>query len=326
MKNPLVSIVLPVWGVSSYVRQSFTSLLVQTYRQIEYIVVNDCTPDDSMEVIKQVQSSHSERDVKIFHHEKNKGLGASRATGLKHASGDFIICLDSDDFFEPSFIEDMVNSSKEFNSDIVICDYKVTYRNRERYIRQYFEGTGMDLCKEILAGGLQGFTWNKLIKRNLYLDCGICFLEGLNMWEDIAVIPRVCYFAKKVSYVPKAFIHYNQLNVNSYSTNKLSLNSLNNIISAVEIDISFLSDHPIKNQEVVLNSFKLRAKLFCLVNSKGCQRRDFNKLYPETKAVCFKQRLHPVYYNFIHIAAYFKFYFMIDFLWFMINYFRKYIK
>lgn len=325
MNQPLVSVIMPIWGVEKYIRHSLDSILNQTYSNIEYILVNDCTKDSSMEIVQELLDieKYKEKVVCIYTHDKNRGLAASRNTGLNHSKGKYVICVDSDDYFEPLFIEKMVICAEYNSSDIVLCDYFVTYLNYERYVKQRFVGTGVELCKLLLDGKLQGFTWNKLIRRELFEKHGISFTEGVDMWEDMSVIPCVSYYARNVSCVPQAFIHYNQTNVNSYSTSRLSERSVENIKKAVEIISSFFSSSSKGIDVRYLDSLKLRAKSVCLVNTRGKARKEVSRLYSELNMKCFAMLITPIYCNFILIAALFKMFMLIDFIWFGICFFRK---
>lgn len=321
MKQPCVSVILPVWGVEAYISRSFASLLDQSYDNIEYIVVDDCTSDRSIDIIQSMLDEYDNRSnsVRIVKHDRNRGLAAARNTGLQAASGEFLLFLDSDDYFEKTYVADMIEYARSKSCDIVICDYFISYVEHDFYKSQQFNGDGKGLCSEILLGRLQSFTWNKLIKRSLFVDNNITFIEGVNMWEDVSVIPRVAFFASKVCHIPKAYVHYNQRNQNSYSTNRIPVKSLYNIRSVVDCLSNFYAEHPLDKADDLMSVFKLRAKFYYLVNSKGALRKEFNSLYPETKLYCFKKRLHPIYSNVIHVAAFLNLYFLIDWIWFLIN-------
>lgn len=316
MNRPLVSVVIPVWGSVLYVKRTFTTLFEQTYGNIEYIVVNDCTPDSSMQIIESLLDLYPSRksQVQIVSHCKNLGLAAARQSGLQRAIGDYIIFVDSDDYFEPFFIKEMVKKAQDTESDIVLCDYYTSYAFKELYVSQKFEGVGVDLCRAILLGTRQGFVWNKLIRRRIFVEHNINFYSGVNMWEDISVTFRASYYSSKVSYVPMALIHYNQENQNSYSVNRVSAKSLEDMIRVVEIVSDFFVTHTLKDKNDILTKLKLRAKFYCLINADKKSRKRFNELYPEIKWHCFYKSLHPIYANVILIAASLNFYSVIDFI------------
>lgn len=330
MNFPLVSIVFPVWGVEAYVRTSFMALMEQTYPRIEYIIVDDATPDQSMEVIAEVMESYPGRrkDIRYIKHEKNRGLAAARASGLSIAQGEYVLFLDSDDTFAAEMVSEMMDCAQKSRCDLVLTDYIISYKGTERYISQSFSGDGKDLCKRILSARLQGFLWNKLIRRTLFTEHGIDFVPGVNMWEDLTVVPRICFYAAKIAYLPKAYVYYNQQNIYSYS-NTLSDRSIDNIIQTVAIIDDFISCRSGTSEEFAeaLNLFKLRAKFYCLTCTKGKRRSQLNSLYPETKTFYFFLKASPFYSTLIHVAGYFRLYFLIDMVWYTINRLRSiYIK
>ena len=101
-KFPLVSICVPIYGVEKYIERCAVTLFEQTYDNLEYIFVNDCTTDDSMAILEEVISRYPARSsaVRIIAHEKNRGLAAARNTTVENCTGEFILHVDSDDYIE----------------------------------------------------------------------------------------------------------------------------------------------------------------------------------------------------------------------------------
>ena len=122
-----VSILVPVYNVSDFIERCLHTLFRQTYPNIQYIFVDDCSPDRSVEIIQDVLKDYPQRkdDVKIIKHEKNRGLAAARNTGLENAEGDFILNIDSDDFIELDMVELMFGKTKEEEDNIVVCDFNI---------------------------------------------------------------------------------------------------------------------------------------------------------------------------------------------------------
>ena len=120
-----VSICVPIYGVEKYIERCAISLFEQTYKNIEYIFVNDCTQDNSIDVLKSIIEKYPVRKncVRIINHERNKGLGAARNTAITNATGMFIMHVDSDDYVEKDIVERLVKKQNENNSDIVTCGY-----------------------------------------------------------------------------------------------------------------------------------------------------------------------------------------------------------
>ena len=133
--NVKVSVCIPVYGVEKYIERCARSLFEQTMAEgIEFIFVNDCTKDRSIEILEQVLSEYPQRkeQVKIIHHKKNGGLVAARNTGLKHATGDYIIHCDSDDWVDLNMYEAMYNKAIETNADMVYSDFYINTPYREK--------------------------------------------------------------------------------------------------------------------------------------------------------------------------------------------------
>ena len=131
-----VSVIVPIYNVSRFIKRCAESLLNQTLDDVEFIFVNDSTPDDSVDILKKVISDYPDRNTMIINHEVNKGLPAARNTGLKVASGDYIFHCDSDDFVEPTMLNDLYNLACDEKADIVWCDWYLTFEKNERYMKQ----------------------------------------------------------------------------------------------------------------------------------------------------------------------------------------------
>lgn len=131
MNNVRVSIIVPVYNVEKYIERCLKSLVNQTLKDIEIIIVNDDTPDNSMNLCQEY--AKKDNRIKIFN-KKNEGLGLTRNYGINQASGEFIAFVDSDDFVEKNFYEKMYESAIRNNSDIVFAEYKIyTYNNEIKY-------------------------------------------------------------------------------------------------------------------------------------------------------------------------------------------------
>ena len=134
-KNPLVSVIVPIYGVEPYIEKCARSLFEQSLENMEFIFVNDCTPDKSVEILRQVIEDYPRRylQIQIIEHEENRGLAMARNSGLLIAKGEYIIHCDSDDWVELDMYEEMYEKALEKNADIVICDYYAEYSNKRIY-------------------------------------------------------------------------------------------------------------------------------------------------------------------------------------------------
>ncbi len=211
-----VSVIVPVYKVEAFVDRCFRSLMEQTLQDVEFIVIDDCTPDRSIAVIRDVMKDYPWRDVQIVSHKENKGLPSARNTGLAMAKGEYVFHCDSDDWVEPDMLETLYDTAEKEDADIVWCDWFLSFGEKERYMRQPSYSTPLEALKGMLSGVMKYNVWNKLVRRDLYVDNGIAFPDGYGMGEDMTMM-RLFSCARRVAYVGKAFYHYVKLNSNAFS-------------------------------------------------------------------------------------------------------------
>ena len=204
-----VSVIIPIFKVRNFIERCVCSLFEQTLTDVEYIFVDDASPDDSIDILKACIERYPERkeQVQILVHEQNQGLPAARNTGLAVATGEYVFHCDSDDFVEKDMLEEMYMAAKGKDVDMVYCDFYLSFEKNERYMSNPAYETAEDMFKQGLLGGNMKYNvWNKLVRRSLYTDNGITFPAGHAMGEDMTMI-RLAACAKSVAYVPKAFYH-----------------------------------------------------------------------------------------------------------------------
>ena len=267
----LLSILVPIYGVEKYIERCATSLFEQTLQDhIEFVFVNDCTKDNSIVKLQNLLKKYPHRipQVKLLNHDRNRGLAASRQTALNHAIGDYVLTVDSDDWLELETCEELLNAIKETECDIFIFDYIADYEHKHIYCRQNVASNGCDCLKLLLAGKMHGGTCTKLVKKSLYLENGISYIEGLNMFEDISVVYRLFFCARSVGYRKRAFYHYYQGNQNSYCT-KLSIASQENMLQIMDMMSCYFRENNVADEVwTYFKSFKVRVFILLLTASE----------------------------------------------------------
>ena len=201
--SPKVSILVPVYNVEAFIERCAVSLFEQTFDDIEYIFVNDCTPDNSIEVLKKVIEKYPNRNshIKIIHHKTNRGLAGARNTGIQNATGDYILHIDSDDYIELDTVRLLYNSALNNDSDMVVCDYILEWKSQRKLILQNWDSSNKEFIKKVLTVEAMPCVWNKLIRRSIYIDNNVKAIEGVNFGEDLSVLPKLLYFAKKIKFL-----------------------------------------------------------------------------------------------------------------------------
>ncbi len=203
MKKPLISVVVPVYNAEDYMEKCINSLLAQTYVNLEIILVNDASTDNS----GYICNNYAARDTRVraFHFQKNRGPSAARNEGICHAKGMFISFVDADDHVEPELLEKLYDCLEENEAEISACG-----------------ADGIDLKsgsaavysqEEAVSCLAQGFPfnhvpWGKLYSANLLRECR--FDENVYYSEDLLFLYSVLKRTKRVSYLPDTLYHYTQ--------------------------------------------------------------------------------------------------------------------
>ena len=199
---PKVSVIVPIYNVEKYLEKCINSLLSQTLEDIQIILVNDGSKDNSGTIAKKYAERN--KDKVIYVEKENGGLSDARNYGLKYATGDFVAFLDSDDYIEKNAYEEMYNKAIEENADYVECDFIWEYPNKAKIDKQYKYQN-----KKEMLNFVRVVAWNKLIKRSLIIEHNLEFPKGLR-YEDVEFTYKLIPYINKFAYVDKPFIHYIQ--------------------------------------------------------------------------------------------------------------------
>lgn len=262
--RPSVSILVPIYNVSDFIERCAHSLFQQTFKDIEYVFVNDCTPDDSVEKLQKVIERYPNRKsfTKIIHHERNRGLAASRLTGLANAEGRFIQIVDSDDYVEVDMTELLYNKAVENDADIVVCDFFEEHEVGNTYIEvKLFEEKEQNIIG-VVTGDIPPTLWKQLIKRELFLKEDM-FIEGLNYAEDVFANVKLFYYAQKTTKIEQALYH-RQYNTQSITQSRRSQMYFENTIYLWEsLDFFFKKINVLKkyNKQVEFQKVKYKVSL-----------------------------------------------------------------
>lgn len=297
--GPLVSVLVPIYGVEKYIERCARSIFEQTYQNLEIIFVNDCSPDNSIAILNMVLDDYPERkaQTRIIDHEKNKGLAAARKTALLASSGYYIQNFDSDDYVEIDMISKIVALAESGKADITICDLYYEYEHNKKYCHVNPSLEPLKCLTQILKGQVHSGVCNKLIKRSLYTENAITPIDGINMLEDMSVMYRLMFYAKKISYLPIPLYHYVQYNSSSYTT-VLSEKSKQNILDLIQLMEHFFENNT--NDEILyaFDCFRLINKVMLIVTAKtSTERRKYLHLFPEINIKNYKNDI--IFSNYI---------------------------
>lgn len=207
MDGPKISVIVPIYKVEPYLRKCLNSIVNQTYRNLEIILVDDGSPDNCG-TICDLYAKNDDR-IKVIHKE-NGGVSSARNAGLSVVTGEWIGWVDPDDWIELDMFEYMLEKAQKANTDIAVCSRYEHYRNQTEVRNWPCEMVlnTEDALKKLLENAqMQNFLWDKLWRRELFI--GIWFPEG-RTFEDIAIIHRPFERAKKILCLPETKYHYLQ--------------------------------------------------------------------------------------------------------------------
>ena len=212
---PKISVIIPVYKVEKYIEKCARSLFEQSLEDMEFIFVDDCTPDNSITIVKSVVEDYPNRkkQIKYLSHEKNQGLTSTRNLGLSVALGDYIAYCDSDDWVDIYMYEKLYNHAILENADVCFCNFQFAFKDK----LDYYECTSVyaDKTKTINSYISTVWTviWNMIAKREILVDYELKSPENISYCEDFWLSVRLFYYANKITKVDEALYFYNQMNV-----------------------------------------------------------------------------------------------------------------
>ena len=211
-----ISVCVPIYNVEKYFEQCLDSLFTQTMLDgVEFIFVNDCTPDSSMTILQRTLQKYPalREQVVIYNHEQNRGLAAARNTALELSHGEYIIHVDSDDWVEPNYLEELYTTITENDADIAICNCYVQHKDGNKIASyQIFPEdevfNNISYINSAFQYKITPVLWLKLVKRKLYQDNNIKWVIGINKGEDAITTLKLFYYASKIVWTPKQLYNY----------------------------------------------------------------------------------------------------------------------
>lgn len=287
----LISVLVALYNVEPFVSECVESLFQQTYRNLEFIFINDASTDNTAVVLQKLVKKYRQRaeSVKVVNNLKNCGLSTVRNIALSVASGDYVFFVDGDDFLETDAIARLYKKSETSNADIVVGDFfteykkfKVEYKHQKDLSNeQYFFG--------VIQRSIPCCIWGKLIRRDLFVQNQIKGIDEVQFGEDFAIVTRLIYKAQKIAFLGHPVYHYRKTNQQSITKN-LNERSVDDLLKVNEV----LFNYFLENREIN-NQLKLSTKLILLKQLPSVKLLKFaSKIYPEliiSRSLGFKDRL-----------------------------------
>lgn len=205
-----ISIIIAVYNCEKYIEACVRSLFEQTLNDIEYVFVNDATPDNSITVLEKVIEDYPTRKpfIKIINLKKNGGVSNARRIGIENATGEYVIHADSDDWVDKDMYERLYLKAKETDADIIGCNFRHEYTDIQYVFHQQYSDSKEENISRLINGRIFPSLCTSLTRRSLIIDNKIAFPVGLNMGEDLFFNLQLYLHAKKIVSIDWAPYHY----------------------------------------------------------------------------------------------------------------------
>lgn len=240
-----VSVIVPVYNVEKYISRCLKSILAQSMQDFEVVVVNDCTPDGSMDIVQSFAKDNPR--FKIVTHERNRGLMQARKSGYTKATGEYLMFLDSDDFLPPDSMEKLYNEAIRTSADIVSGDMTLIYPDQDREeIRISHLHYGSDMFavyKSLLLSEYHHNLCGKMFKASLLQDYEYKTEENFTNGEDGYLFYQVVEHMKKTVHLHESVYCYLQ-NTLSSSHIRLGRNAIRSICMVNQLRVQIAKRHP----------------------------------------------------------------------------------
>lgn len=241
--KPEVSVIIPIYQAEAFIGRCVTTLFEQNFENIEYIFIDDASPDNSVAVLEEVIQCFPERvsRCKIIRNTENSGPFEARKTGAFLAAGHYILYVDADDWLENDMVSTMYSVAKKQEADMVVCDYYLEKIDKTVYRQQNHTMDYEKMLLSFLRGKLGPAVWNRLVKKAVALKLydELDLYSNAKLAEDwFITLPLYC-LPLNIHYVPRALYHYNRKNPNSLTT-VLDISLYDDKISVLNILFDFL--------------------------------------------------------------------------------------
>lgn len=200
----MVSVIIPTYNRENYVMRAVESVLNQTYHDVEVVLIDDGSTDNTAQKIQEI--GRNDHRLKYFFQE-NKGVAAARNLGMQKSNGEYISFLDSDDVLEPDKIEEQLQELLKNQADVCVCNYWVVTGNKRRL---GLRGSVKNFLLHYLQNKMTPQTNAWLFKSTLWKKNGILFREGCSWGEDMEFFVKLIYFTKKAISLDRPLFTYQQ--------------------------------------------------------------------------------------------------------------------
>ena len=299
-----VSIVIPIYNVENYIVRCAESLFNQTLDDIQFIFVDDATPDKSIVLLEQTLERFPQRKKQtiILHHPTHLGLPTARATGLARVEASYVAHCDSDDYVEPTMYARLYENAQQNNSDMVICG-RIFHHADGRVISSFDKpNLKEDLIHNYLYNRMCSFVWCRLTKTDIYRKVHFPSEDYL---EDFVQIVQLLTYAKRVSFLNECLYHYIQrpMSITTDTREEVIENKMRQCIINYYLMHDFVvAHHIVKEKDFYYKKYSVRGR-FLPQNKKRGFREKYLQTFPELNFRLFSYQNVPLRHKRDHLLV-----------------------
>ncbi|CRF35537.1 glycoslytransferase [Brachyspira suanatina] len=288
-----VSVILPIYNVEKYLPKCLESIINQTLKDIEIICVNDCSSDNSENIIKEY--AKKDNRIKLINNEKNIGVGLSRNIGVNSSNGEYISFIDSDDFVDNNYLESLYTTAKKYDADIVFTNNIYTVNESKGYIKPYYHNRLEKWKKDFKDKCFEGISnfnvstiekentpeyplvavWNKLYKKAFITNNNLKF-QNYIVAEDSEFFYKYLVYNPKMYYNNNAKYYYVQRKSSAVHSIEKDEKTVSDALSVFSNIFNFYKE---KNINLLKESsyYNFNSFLFVFNNYKADNKNEFYK-------------------------------------------------
>lgn len=261
-----ISIIVPIYKVEDYIKRCCESLFLQSSDEIEYVFIDDASPDGSIQIVEHEIKVHNINadKVRIIRNEINQGVAFARKAGLENATGEYVLFVDADDWIDATSISKLLGTIKNKNVEIVGYNWYLEYSQGRRVLEQTVCEDGHDAFIAMMSGGVRWYLWSFLIKRSLFVSNNIQFIPGWNVGEDMMVLVKLFSCLPTFYQIKEPLYHYNQENTASVTRMKAA-NQISVVANHVYEVEAYIRDKYENRYDKEINFLKLNVKYPLLI-------------------------------------------------------------
>lgn len=266
VKGPVISLIIPVYGVEKYIAEFARSVFGQSYENVQFVFVNDGTKDDSIVILKEVINNEYPHvnDKVLIVDKENGGLPAARKTGLEYATGDYIYHVDPDDWLSEGSLEAIADCASKTDADVIYFNYVKEYENRVSVKKEriYDSDQRSKYIRNMYNHKAYGTLCNKCIKRTVYSD-NVLHHPEYAYAEDCFLSVQLVGYAGSLAYLDMDIYHYRKTNPTSITRQSLKRRKREYVVNFLDLYEKYkASDHPLN---VIFDDIMLQAGWYSMI-------------------------------------------------------------